>query len=128
MQIILYFNILLGMLFLYGCTSLVGDKCIYGKQLTGNAIIKSIDEKNCIIDFLPSNRVWAEWSVEEKFQNINAKCFGKIEVGKVYNAVYKQEIQGSCKPYELIVYTQDFLKIQPNFSNIYDLKIKEVRK
>ena len=116
---------ILSLLFLYGCIQPVcGEKCKYGERIKGNATIKSISQGEYIVDFRPANRVLAEWSVEEKFQEMGAQCwcYGKVTVGKTYTAIYEKETAGTCKPYRVIVYDKDFLKKRPDIAKKYDLE------
>lgn len=115
---------IISLFFLYGCTQPVGEKCIYAEPIKGNATIKSIQEGECIVDFRPSGRVWAEWSVEKRFQDMGAECqiLGKITVGRTYTAIYEKEIAGSCKPYRVIVYDKAFIKKRPDLAKMYHLE------
>ena len=116
-------------LILSGCSPKVGGECVYGKEIKGTALVKSIENGECIVEFHPESRVLAEWSVEKKFRNIDAKCYGKVEKGMVYGAVYRQEIRGSCKPYRLAVYTEEFFKKHPNrFQISYNTKRDPIKK
>ena len=108
---------------LTSCTQPVGGECKYGERVEGSATIKSIDERGCIVDFRPADRVWAEWSVEPRFQDISASCYvNNRKAGKTYMAIYEKELLGSCKPYRLIVYDRDTMKQYPNLVKIYGLK------
>ena len=114
---------LIAILFLGGCEPQVGGECKYGERVEGSATIKSIDERGCIVDFRPADRVWAEWSVEPKFQDMGASCYVSNRVaGKTYMAIYEKELVGSCKPYRLIVYDRDVVKKHPNLAKMYGLK------
>ena len=106
-----------------GCTPPVGGECKYGGRIKGSATIKSIRQGECIVDFRPAGRVWAEWNVESEFQDMGALCYvSNRTVGKTYMAIYEKELAGSCKPYRLIVYDRDVMKKHPNLAKMYDLK------
>ncbi len=118
----IYFTII-SILLLGGCSSKVGGECKYGERIVGNATIKSIDKGECIVDFRPSNRVWAEWSVKPRFKDMGALCYvNDRNIGKTYMAIYEKELVGTCSPYRVIVYDEDFLKSHPNLSKEYNLK------
>ena len=111
------------MMFFGGCEPNVGGTCKYAQRVEGSATIKSVKDGACIVDFRPSDRVWAEWNVKEEFRNMAATCYVNApKTGESYRAIYEKEVAGSCKPYRVIVYDGDMLKKHPGLAKRYGLK------
>jgi len=97
-----FMKIFIGTLILLftSCTPKVGGECIYQK-IEGEALVKSIANNNrCMVDF-------------NEFKDFEAKCIGKVEVGKRYFALYEKKTKGVCTPYFLRVYSNDIAEKIP---------------
>ena len=97
----IYFTIL-PILLLNACTPIIGADCNYQKT-KGIANIKSIKNKECIVDFYIYQEAGSAWRLRKMFENIEANCVGEVAVGKEYPATYSKVSHGSCTPYFLIV-------------------------
>ena len=84
------------------CTPIVGGNCNYQKTV-GTAQVKSIHNKQCIVDFYIHKEAGSAWRLQRYLENIEAKCLGEVKVGKEYPATYSKATHGSCTPYFLIV-------------------------
>jgi len=93
--------IVLALFAINACTPRAGGDCDYQKTV-GKALVKSIDNNRCVVDF-------------NAMQNVEASCIGDIEVGKKYVAIYEKAMHGSCTPYFLMVYGEDAVKSNPGF-------------
>ena len=96
-----YFVILI-ISFFNSCTLVVGGNCNYQKT-EGTAKVKSINNEYCIVDFYIYQEAGSAWRLEKYFENIEANCVGKVQVGEEYSATYSKASHGSCTPYFLIV-------------------------
>ncbi len=97
------------LMILQSCSSIVGGVCKY-EEITGMAKVISISKEECIVDFYPDQNRWPEWNIRYNIHHIDATCIGKVVERKYYPAVYKEETEGSCKPYHVIVGSLELLK------------------
>ena len=84
------------------CTPIVGGNCNYQKT-EGKAIVKSFDNKKCLVDFYVNEEAGSAWRLRKMFEDIEANCVGEVVVGKEYSATYSKASHGSCTPYFLLV-------------------------
>jgi len=87
---------------LNSCTPIAGGDCNYQKT-EGKAIVKSFDNKKCLVDFYVNEEAGSAWRLQKMFEDIEANCVGEVVVGKEYLATYSKASHGSCTPYFLLV-------------------------
>jgi len=96
---------------LNSCIYIVGGSCKY-KETVGIAKVIELRDKECTVDFYPSQKI----ENTQDIYNIDATCIGDISIGKSYPAIYSKEIEGSCKPYRVMVYHPKVLKSHNDLS------------